>query len=181
MGPFGATYFANLGTGQLGLTRNTVLGAGIAGGLCWALGVVVGATASDRFGRRPVLLTATATAVVWALLVFTLLESASAGAYLLLLCVTMFLAGLEIGPINVMLSELFDTRYRYTASAFAYNIGLVVGGAVPPLIGATMTAAHGAFSFGLFLAFLCLVSLLSAIGLPETRGRDLADVLAPPR
>ncbi|WP_405483930.1 hypothetical protein [Streptomyces sp. NBC_00009] len=52
---------------------------------------------------------------------------------------------------------------------------------MPPLIGATMTAAHGAFSFGLFLALLCLVSLLSAIGLPQTRGRDLADVLAPPR
>lgn len=76
----GATYFANVGTGQLGLTRNTVLGAGIAGGLCWAFGVVVGATASDRFGRRPVLLTATAGAVVWALLVFSLLESASAGS-----------------------------------------------------------------------------------------------------
>jgi MFS family permease len=177
----GATYFANLGTGQLGLTRNTVLGAGIAGGLCWALGVVAGATASDRFGRRPVLLTATAGAVVWALLVFTLLESASAGEYLLLLCVTMFFAGLEIGPINVMLSELFDTRYRYTASAFAYNIGLVVGGAVPPLIGASMTASYGALSFGLFLALLCLISLLSAIGLPETRGRDLSDVLASPR
>ncbi|MFE4684011.1 MFS transporter [Streptomyces sp. NPDC056721] len=173
----GATYFANLGTGQLGLTRNTVLGAGIVGGLCWAFGVVVGATASDRFGRRPVLLTATAGAVVWALLVFSLLESASAGEYLLLLCVTLFFAGLEIGPINVMLSELFDTRYRYTASAFAYNIGLVIGGAVPPLIGASMTAAHGALSFGLFLAFLCLISLLSAIGLPETRGRDLSDVL----
>ncbi|MFD7204271.1 MFS transporter [Streptomyces sp. NPDC059893] len=173
----GATYFANLGTGQLGLTRNTVLGAGIAGGLCWAFGVVVGATASDRFGRRPVLLTATTGAVVWALMVFSLLESASAGAYLLLLCVTLFFAGLEIGPINVMLSELFDTRYRYTASAFAYNIGLVIGGAVPPLIGASMTAAYGALSFGLFLAFLCLISLLSAIGLPETRGRDLSDVL----
>ncbi|MFB4426360.1 MFS transporter [Streptomyces sp. QL37] len=176
----GATYFANVGTVRLGLTRNTVLAAGIAGGLCWAAGVVVGATASDRLGRRPVLLAATATAVVWALLVFTVLQSASGGVYLLLLCVTMFLAGLEIGPINVMLSELFDTRYRYTASAFAYNIGLVIGGAVPPLIGGAMTAAHGAFSFGLFLAFLCLISLLSAIGLPETRGRDLSDVLAPP-
>ncbi|MFA3835491.1 hypothetical protein [Streptomyces aureus] len=44
-----------------------------------------------------------------------------------------------------------------------------------------MTAAHGAISFVLFLVFLCLVSLLSALGLPETRGRDLADVLAPSR
>jgi hypothetical protein len=55
--------------------------------------------------------------------------------------------------------------FRYTASAFAYNIGLVVGGAVPPVVGGAITASYGAFAFGLFLAFLCLISLLSAIGL----------------
>lgn len=187
----GATYFANIGTAQLGLTRNTVLAAGIAGGLCWALGVVVGATASDRVGRRPVLLVAThprrppvegaSAAVVWALLVFTILESASGGEYLLLLGMTMFIAGLEICPINVMLSELFDTRYRYTASAFAYNMGLVLGGATPPVIGGAITAAYGAVVFGVVVAVLCLISLLSAIGLPETRNRDLCDVLASER
>jgi MFS family permease len=174
----GATYFANVGTTQLGLTRNTVLAAGIVGGLCWAAGVVVGAMTSDRLGRRPVLLVATAASVAWALLVFTILSTATGGMFLLLLCVTMFIAGLEIGSINVMLSELFDTRYRYTASAFAYNIGLVLGGAVPPLLAGSMTAAYGASVFGLFVAVLCLVSLVSAIGLPETRHRDLADVLA---
>jgi len=175
----GATYFANVGTTQLGLSRNTVLAAGVVGGLCWALGVVVGAVASDRVGRRPVLLVSTGAAVLWALLVFTILGTATGGTYLLLLCVTMFIAGLEIGAINVMLSELFDTRYRYTASAFAYNIGLVIGGAVPPILGGAITAAYGAFVFGLFLAILCLISFLSAIGLPETRNRDLSDVLAP--
>lgn len=173
----GATYFANLGTTQLGLTRYFVLAAGIVGGLCWALGVVIGATASDRVGRRPILLTATAAAVVWALVVFPVLATASGSVYLLLLCVTMFIAGLEIGPINVMLSELFDTKYRYTASAFAYNIGLVIGGAVPPVVGGAITASYGPFVFGLFLAFLCLISLISALGLPETRHRDLSDVL----
>lgn len=174
----GATYFANVGTTQLGLTRNTVLAAGIVGGLCWAAGVVVGAVTSDRVGRRPVLLVATGVAVVWALLVFTVLSTATSGVFLLLLCVTMFIAGLEIGPINVMLSELFDTRYRYTASAFAYNIGLVLGGAVPPLLAGPVTAAYGACAFGLFVAVLCVVSLVSAFCLPETRHRDLADVLA---
>lgn len=175
----GATYFANVGTAQLGLTRNTVLAAGIAGGLCWAFGVVLGGVVSDRVGRRPVLLAATAAAVVWALPVFTLLESASGGVYLLLLGVTMFIAGLEIGPINVLLSELFETRYRYTASAFAYNIGLVVGGAVPPLVAGTITATYGAVVFGVFMAVLCVISLLSALGVPETRDRNLSDVLAP--
>ena len=76
-------------------------------------------------------------------------------------------------------SALFDTRYRYTAAAFAYNIGLVVEGAIPPILGGAITAAYGAFVFGLFLGVLCLISFLSAIGLPETRNRDLSDVLAP--
>ncbi|MYW96201.1 MHS family MFS transporter [Amycolatopsis rubida] len=174
----GATYFANVGTAQLGLSRNVVLAAGIAGGLCWSLGVVIGAMTSDRVGRRPVLLAATGAAVVWAVVVFPVLQSASGPGYLALLCATMLIAGLEIGSINVMLSEIFETRHRYTASAFAYNIGLVLGGAVPPLVAGTITASYGAVVFGVFLALLCLISLLSAIGLPETRDRDLLDVLA---
>ncbi|WP_037161802.1 MFS transporter [Rhodococcoides fascians] len=171
----GATYFANVGTTQLGLTRSAVLAAGLVGGLFWAAGVVVGATTSDRVGRRPVLIVATAAATVWALVVFTALDTASGGLYLLLLCVTMFLAGLEIGPLNVMLTELFRTEYRYSASAFSYNIGLVLGGAVPPILGGVITAALGPFVFGLFVAALCLVSLISAVGLPETRHRNLLD------
>lgn len=171
----GATYFANVGTTQLGLARSTVLAAGLVGGLFWAAGVVVGATTSDRVGRRPVLIIATGAATLWALVVFTALDTASGGLYLLLLCVTMFLAGLEIGPLNVMLTELFRTEYRYSASAFSYNIGLVLGGAVPPILGAVITASFGAFTFGVFVAALCLVSLLSALGLPETRHRNLLD------
>lgn len=171
----GATYFANVGTTQLGLTRTMVLAAGFVGGLFWAAGVVVGATTSDRVGRRPVLIVATAAATIWALVVFTALDTASGSLYLLLLCVTMFLAGLEIGPLNVMLTELFRTEYRYSASAFSYNIGLVLGGAVPPILGGVITASYGAFTFGVFVAALCLVSLLSALGLPETRHRNLLD------
>jgi MFS family permease len=173
----GATYFANVGTTHLGLSRNTVLAAGALAGLFWGAGVVVGALVGDRVGRKPVLLASTAASVVWALLAFTLLNSANGVIYLLLLCVTMFIAGLEIGAINVMLSELFETKYRYTASAFAYNIGLVIGGAIPPLIAGPITASAGAFVFGLLLAGFCLVSLVCAILLPETRNRDLADVL----
>lgn len=171
----GATYFANIATTQLDMTRSTVLAAGVVGGLFWAAGVVVGATASDRVGRRPVLIAATAAATAWALVVFTALDTASGGLYLMLLCVTMFLAGLEIGPLNVMLTELFRTEYRYSASAFSYNIGLVLGGAVPPVLGGAITASFGATAFGIFVAALCLVSLLSAVALPETRQRDLMD------
>jgi MFS family permease len=173
----GATYFANVGTTQLGLTRTTVLAAGALAGLLWGAGVVVGALVGDRVGRKPVLLASTGASVVWALVAFSLLGSANGGVYLLLLCVTMFIAGLEIGAINVMLSELFETKYRYTASAFAYNLGLVIGGAIPPLIAGPITASAGAFVFGLLLAGFCLVSLVCAILLPETRHRDLADVL----
>ena len=60
-------------------------------------------------------------------------------------------------------------------SEISYNIGLVMGGAVPPILGGVITASFGAFTFGVFVAALCLVSLLSALGLPETRQRDLMD------
>nr|WP_272919476.1 MFS transporter [Amycolatopsis rubida] len=88
-------------------------------------------------------------------------------------CVTMFVSGVAFGPMSALLSELFPTRYRYTAAGFSYNIAQIVGGAIPPLVAGAITAAYGGFVFGAFLAALCLVSLLCACGLRETRGTDL--------
>ncbi|SFO99355.1 MFS transporter [Amycolatopsis rubida] len=167
-------YFADAGTAHPGLGRNTVLAAGIAGGRCWSLGTVIGAMASDRAGRRPILLAATGAAVV------PVSQSASGMRYLALLCATTLIAGWEIGSITVMLSEIFEARYRCTASAFAYNVGLVTGGAVPPLGAGASTAAYGAVVFGAFPAVWCSLSAIAHPG-PGPAGRASGAALARPR
>jgi MFS family permease len=85
----------------------------------------------------------------------------------------MFIAGIAYGPVGAFLPELFQTRYRYTAAGFSYNIAGVLGGAIPPLVAAAITAAFGGFAFGVFLAAFCLISLVCTLALRETRDDDM--------
>jgi MFS family permease len=169
----GATYLTNYGTSVLKLSRTSVLTMGVLGAVSISVAIIVGGTLSDRLGRRRVILAAAAVAVPWALLVFPVINIGSTFAYGVAIVVTMFISGTAYGPMSAYLSELFDTRYRYTAAGLTYNFAQIIGGAIPPIVGVAITAAVGSFAFGIFLAALCLVSLLCVLALAETRGRDL--------
>jgi MFS family permease len=169
----GVNYLASYGTAELHLSRVAVLAVGIAGGAALALGVLLGGVTSDRLGRRRVMLVASSVAVVWSLLLFPILNIGSVSAFLVGMVVTEFIAGVGLGPVGALMSELFHTRYRYTAAGLSYSIAGVIGGAVPPLIAVALTAAFGGFAFGIFLAALCLLSLVSSLLTRETREYEL--------
>ncbi|MFG2813641.1 MFS transporter [Streptomyces sp. NPDC048410] len=170
------TYLTNYAHGELGLSRTFVLTAGTVSGLVLALGGLVGAALSDRFGRRVVIGGASITAAVWALALFPVISGASGPAFMLALCVTMLLSGIQFAPMGAFLPEQFHTRYRYTASAVSYNLGTVVGGSVSPLIAPSMTESFGASAFGIYLSALCLLAAACTFGLRETRTADLEQV-----
>jgi MFS family permease len=95
---------------------------------------------------------------------------------LIALCVTMFIAGIEMGPIGAFLPELFRSRYRYTATGLSYSVAGVIGGAVPPLMAVPIITTYGGLAFGVIMAGLCLITLLYTLAVPETRNRDLEQV-----
>jgi MFS family permease len=175
----GVNLLTSFGTTELGIGRSAALWAGIAGGLTLAGGVLAGGMLSDRLGRRRVMLAATSTAVVWALVLFPILEIRTVPAFVIGMVVTEFIAGLGLGPVGALMSETFATRYRYTAAGLCYSIAGVIGGAVPPLVATGLIAAFGTWAFGLFLAFLALLSLISVLATPETRRRVLETVAQP--
>ena len=175
----GASYLLNYGTQTLDLGQAGVLGAGVAGGVTLVTGVILGGTLSDVFGRRRVILTANVAGSIWALALFPILSTASLAAFWMGLCVSTFIAGLAFGVAGSYLSELFETRFRYTAAAIALSFAAIVGGAVPPIVGVTLTESFGAYAFSVFLAALCFVSAICAFVLKETSQRDLNDINAP--
>jgi MFS family permease len=172
----GASYLTNYGTAVLQLTRTSVLAAGAAGGLALGAGVVLGGVVSDRIGRRRVVILGSLLGAAWATLLFPILDTGSVSAFSIGLLLTMVISGFALGPMGAFLSEMFPTRYRYTGAGLSYNLGAAFGGAVPPLVGAAITAAAGRNVFGLFLASICLVSALCAFALVETREHDLETV-----
>ncbi|WP_082406442.1 MFS transporter [Microbacterium sp. No. 7] len=166
-------FLTSYGTATLGLARVDVLAIGIVGATMFAVGTLLAGILSDRFGRKPVILTSVIIAVPWALVLFPVLDVGTLGAFAIGLSVTMFIVGGSYGPVGSYLPELFDTRYRYTGAGMAYNLAALVGGGVTPLVAAALVPEHGGFGVGLLLAGVAVLSVVCTLALRETRGTAL--------
>jgi len=172
-GYLGAAYLVHYGAEELHLGRSPVLLLSGLGALALCFGVVFGGAYSDRVGRRRVLIGAGACGVVWALVLFPILDIGATWTFAVGIGITMLIAGVALGPVSAMMSELFQTRYRYTAAGLSYNITQIIAGGIMPLLAAWIVASFGGFAFGLALAALALTSVLSAVTLKETKDLEM--------
>ena len=174
----GTTYLTSYGTSPTGaaLSRALVLSIGIGAGAAMAAGVILSAIASDRLGRRTVVMLTCGAAVVWSLLLFPLLNTRTPIAFGVSVIVTLTMMGLAYGPVGALLPETFPTRFRYTGAGTSYNLAGIAGGAIPPLVAAPLAAAFGSFSIGIMLCAISLLSLLCTKALLETKDQDLQDL-----
>ncbi|MCV6903029.1 MAG: MFS transporter [Achromobacter xylosoxidans] len=140
----------------------------IAGSFC---GYIAGAYVADRLGRRA------------NLLIFSVLSAASVYVYtqLPLSNGQMLVLGFPLGfaasgifsGIGAYLTELFPSNVRATGQGFAYNFGRGVGALFPSLVG-FLSQRHGlGLAIGVFAAGAYAVVILTALLLPETKGRQL--------
>ncbi|MEO3869272.1 MFS transporter [Nonomuraea sp. B12E4] len=166
------TYCLAYGTTALGIPKTTMLGLTLLGVVFMAAGTVASALLSDRVGRRRILITATAAAAGWGLVMFPLMETGSTALAGLSLAGTLGLMGLIFGPMGAYLPELFRTEFRYSGASAAYSLGGVLGGAVPPLV-ATGMRANGlsVLAIGGYVSAMAVLSLLCLLALPETSGK----------
>jgi MFS family permease len=172
-GYLGAAYLIHYGATTLDLARSQVLLLSAFSALALCAGVVFGGAYSDRVGRRRVLIGAGSCGVVWALVLFPILDIGASWTFAVGMGITMLIAGVALGPVSAMMSELFQTRYRYTAAGLSYNITQIIAGGIMPLLAAWIVASFGGFAFGLALAALALTSVLSAVTLKETKDLEM--------
>jgi len=78
------------------------------------------------------------------------------------------------GGFAPVFGELFGSRHRYAGVAVSREFSAAVGGGFAPLIsGALVQAFAGWGGVAVYMAAIMLVSLVTAIRMPETRDRDL--------
>jgi len=165
---------------NLGLPRSLALGGVMVGAALGVALVPITGALSDRSGRKPVFRVGAWLALVLAFPVAALVQSGNSGAVF-----TVFVLGLGLlygtiyGPLAAFWSELFDTRYRYTALSTLYQISGVLASGLTPLIAAWLVTVGGGSLWWVagYNVLVAAISLTSARFLPETRGRDLDDVL----
>jgi MFS family permease len=167
------TYFPNYAANHLHYNEDLILIVGVIGGVSSIAFVAAAATLSDTYGRRRVLALGSALALPWTLVLFPLVQSGDPVRYAIAIVGTYAIIGIMMGPLAAYIPEIFATRYRYTGTGLSYNIGGIVGGALPPVLSPMLLASYGSWAITAMMAGLTVLSLVSILLLSETAGRSL--------
>ncbi len=133
----------------------------------YTLVVPFSAAASDRIGRRPILIAASALFLVLSVPCFLLLQTGNSALIVLGSAVLSGTVGLFAGPAPTALAEMFDTKVRYSALGIGFNLSVALFGGTAPLVATALIAGTGtplAPSFYLTAgALVTLVVLLTVV------------------
>ena len=161
------------GTTTLSIPRPKFLSMLCVAVLFMAAATPLSALAGDRFGRRPVLITAGCAAFLSGFLLSPMLGSGSTFQITAFLCLELFLMGAAFAPMGALLPEMFPTAVRYTGAGAAYNLGGILGASLAPYI-AQQLVLHGGLSWvGGYVSTAAAISVLAAIAIKETRDKEL--------
>ncbi len=129
----------------------------------------------DKFGRRPIYIALTAVSAVLAFPLMWLIQDGNTVALTVSMILLHNLAVLGLFSLeSVTMAELFGARTRFTQLALAKEIGGILATAIGPLLAATLTAVTGSWwPIAAMLVVYSLITLISAVVMPEVRGRDL--------
>jgi metabolite-proton symporter len=158
------TYAVAYGTTRVGIDRDLLLFAVMAGNLVMIPALLACGALSDRYGRRGVFLIGALLSGLWAFAVFPLIEIASPLAVLVAIAVQLLFVSMMYGPQAALFAELFPKSVRYSGASLGYQIGSVVGGGFAPIIATALFARYQSSGpIAIYLAAMCAVSFVSVI------------------
>jgi MFS family permease len=144
-------------------------------GMAYTVGSVLGYISlgflADAYGRKPVTIAYFILALLLTPVLFFWTQDLK--TLLILACVNAFFSNGQYTWMPVWLPELYPTRMRATALAFAFNAPRFVA-FLGPLLAGTMIVQFGGFGqAAMVLALIYIVGIAAAPFLPETRGQSL--------
>ncbi|MEV7414551.1 MFS transporter [Streptomyces sp. NPDC089919] len=162
-------------TVHLDLPKSTALNAVLIGSAVHFVTIPAWGALSDRIGRRPVTLIGSVGMAVWAFVFFALLDTRSFTVIALAVTAGLLLHGAMYGPQAAFVTELFDTRVRYSGASLGSQLASIVAGALAPIIAVELLSDYdSSVPVSVYLCFAALVTTFTVARARETRGRALA-------
>lgn len=158
------TYAVAYGTTTVGIDRNVLLFAVMAGSLLMIPVLLVCGAISDKYGRQGIFLLGALLSGVWAFAVFPLIELTSPVAIVVAITVQLLFISMMYGPQAALFAELFPKSVRYSGASLGYQIGSVIGGGFAPIIATALFARYqSSLPISIYLCVMCGISFASVI------------------
>ncbi|MCA0199860.1 MAG: MFS transporter [Proteobacteria bacterium] len=135
-----------------------------------------GGELSDRYGRKPVVLSTIVLSLILTIPAFMLASSASFGMALLGQTLLGMNYGFFWGAFGIAVVEMFPARTRVTGATMSFNIGYTLFGGTAPFIGTWLllkTADN--LSPAYYIVAVSALALFAAVTMRETAGGSMAD------
>ncbi|KAA2261165.1 MHS family MFS transporter [Solihabitans fulvus] len=167
-------------TGPLHLAKSVGLQAVLIGSAVHFVTIPLWGALSDRLGRRVVYLFGAVGVGVWGFVFFQLLNTKSYWLIVLAATVGLVLHGAMYGPQAAFFSELFGTRVRYSGASIGYQLASILAGGLAPLIATALLKAYGGtLPVSLYVAGMCVLTVVAVSLSRETRGTSLTETRVP--
>ncbi|MBX6426971.1 MAG: MFS transporter [Variibacter sp.] len=164
-----AGYFVNYLTATVGLGSNAALISNSIALFVAFLTMTFGGHLSDRYGRKPVLLTGLLLSALVCIPAYRLAAQGSLLTAILGQSLIAFASGLFWGPLGIALLELFPTRTRFSASAVSYNLAYAIFGGTAPFVGTWLILQSGSkIAPAVYMTVVSVAVLLVVLMIPET-------------
>ncbi|WP_051853287.1 MFS transporter [Streptomyces aureocirculatus] len=161
-------------TKHLDLPKSTALNAVLIASAAHFAAIPAWGALSDRVGRRPVTLVGSVGMTLWAFVFFALVDSESFAVITAAVTVGLLFHGAMYGPQAAFISEMFDTRVRYSGASMGSQLASIVAGALAPIIAVELLKEYdSSVPVAVYLALAAVVTTVTVALARETRGRDL--------
>ncbi|KQH84516.1 MFS transporter [Vibrio furnissii] len=136
------------------------------------------AAVSDRYGRRPVMLTGTVVGMILIWPMFSLTSHGSPWMMLLGFIIgNPIIQAVMYGPMGAFISEKFTTRTRYTGLSLTYQLTSLIGAGFTPIIAqALLNQAGGGTNTQYIAALFCVLCAVTAFGVYKSKETALVKV-----
>ncbi|MCT1367717.1 MULTISPECIES: MFS transporter [Kocuria] len=161
---------ASLATTTFGYTPQDAFTASLIGNVVFILALPVWGWASDKIGRKPCIVAGMAGCFLFYIPLIKLVSGGELWQLVLAICVQLIFLAAFLGHAPATYAEMFSTDQRTAGFGVPYSVAIAVFGGTA---GYVLTWIGDPYKFAIYSMILLIISALTVLTLPETKGKDL--------